>query len=231
MKKPNPPKPKEYAAQPFAALKAVKPVLTESVPAPPPKSVVQPPAEEDGDLLFLRAMTEVRPMRTPQRPAATKTETAAPTPSLAAQLSVAEQQEFLAALKQLRLDVSFRESLPGETEKNRPKGINRLDQLKRGTIRLDYELDLHGLTREEALESLAQFVASAVKRQQKAVLVITGQGLNSPGVPVLQGAVAAWLREHGRDLVAEFAPAPGDMGGAGAYVVFLKKAVTSSAQR
>ncbi len=226
MKKPTPPKPKEYAAQPFAALKAVKPVLVETAPPSPPKPVVPPPAEEDGDLLFLRAMTEVRPMRTPQRPAATKVGTAPPAPSLAAQLTAAEQQEFLTALQQLRLDVSFRESLPGETEKNRPKGINRLDQLKRGAIRLDYELDLHGLTKEEALENLAQFVASAVRRQQKAVLVITGQGLNSPGAPVLQGAVAAWLREHGRDQVVEFAPAPGDMGGAGAYVVFLKKAVT-----
>jgi DNA-nicking Smr family endonuclease len=223
MKKPNPPKPKEYAAQPFAALKAVKPALAEAAPPPPPKPVVQPPVEEDGDMLFLRAMTEVRPMRAPQRSAVTKAGTATPTLSLAAQLTAVEKQEFLSALKQLRLDVSFRESLPGAADKNRPKGINRLDQLKRGTIRLDYELDLHGLTKEEALESLAQFVASAVRRQQKAVLVITGQGFNSPGVPVLQGAVAAWLREHGRDLVAEFAPAPGDMGGAGAYVVFLKK--------
>jgi DNA-nicking Smr family endonuclease len=96
-------------------------------------------------------------------------------------------------------------------------------QLKRGAIRIDYELDLHGLTREEALESLAAFVTGAFNRGQTAVLVITGKGNNSPGEPVLVGAVAGWLRDRGRGMVAEFAPAPRQMGGGGAFVVFLKE--------
>ena len=54
------------------------------------------------------------------------------------------------------------------------------------------------------------------------MLVITGKGINSAEGPVLQGAVADWLREKGRGLVAEFAPAPRDKGGSGAFVVFLK---------
>jgi DNA-nicking Smr family endonuclease len=53
-------------------------------------------------------------------------------------------------------------------------------------------------------------------------LVITGKGLNSPGEPVLQQVVAGWLRDAGRELVVEFSPAPREMGGNGAFVVFLR---------
>ena len=95
-------------------------------------------------------------------------------------------------------------------------------ELKRGAIRIGLELDLHGLTREEALTSLEQFIAGAYKRSQKAVLVITGKGNNSPAEPVLHGAVAGWLRDRGKGMVAEFAPAPRQLGGAGAFTVFLK---------
>ncbi|HSC70120.1 MAG TPA: Smr/MutS family protein, partial [Candidatus Methylomirabilis sp.] len=61
-------------------------------------------------------------------------------------------------------------------------------------------------------------------------LVITGKGLNSPAEPVLQGAVAGWLRDKGKGMVAEFAPAPRQMGGSGAYVVFLKEKAGSGTQ-
>ena len=53
MKKQKPAKPKEFAAQPFTALKALKPVVAERVPPAPAKPVAPPPEEEDGDLLFL----------------------------------------------------------------------------------------------------------------------------------------------------------------------------------
>jgi DNA-nicking Smr family endonuclease len=55
------------------------------------------------------------------------------------------------------------------------------------------------------------------------VLVITGKGINSPEGPVLQRVVAEWLRKEGKGTVAEFAPAPREMGGSGAFVVFLRK--------
>jgi DNA-nicking Smr family endonuclease len=100
---------------------------------------------------------------------------------------------------------------------------SRMRQLKRGTIRISEELDLHGFLKDEALRRLEHFIASAYSGGQQAVLVITGKGLNSPEGPVLPGAVATWLRERGKSMVAEFLPAPRDKGGSGAYVVFLKK--------
>jgi DNA-nicking Smr family endonuclease len=96
-------------------------------------------------------------------------------------------------------------------------------QLRRGTIRIGEELDLHGYLKDEALRRLEHFIMNAYARAQQSVLVITGKGYNSPEGPVLQGAVFAWLREQGRGVVAEFMPAPRDKGGSGAYVVFLKR--------
>jgi DNA-nicking Smr family endonuclease len=96
-------------------------------------------------------------------------------------------------------------------------------QLKRGTLRIGAELDLHGFVKDEALRRLEHFIASASVRGQDAVLVITGKGTNSPDGPVLHGAVAAWLRGPGLRYVPEFHPAPRDRGGSGAYVVFLRR--------
>jgi len=53
--------------------------------------------------------------------------------------------------------------------------------------------------------------------------VITGKGNNSPGEPVLRNAVGVWLREVGKTMVSEFVAAPRDMGGSGAFVVFLRE--------
>jgi DNA-nicking Smr family endonuclease len=99
---------------------------------------------------------------------------------------------------------------------------SRMRQLKRGTIRISEELDLHGCLKDEALRLLAAFITGSSKRGRKAVLVITGKGLNSPDGPVLQGAVDIWLRKTGKELVAEVTQAPRDKGGSGAFVVFLK---------
>lgn len=100
---------------------------------------------------------------------------------------------------------------------------SRLRQLKKGSLRIAQELDLHGSLREEALRRLQHFIAGASARGDQAVLVITGKGINSAEGPVLPGAVSEWLRGPGRELVAEFAPAPRDKGGSGAFVVFLRR--------
>lgn len=211
-------KPKEFATRPFSALKGVRgetSVEPPGAPAPLPE-----PAEraDDGDL-FLRAVAGVRKLH--PVPAADG-KGSEPKTRKAAAVSDEERRIFLEALGNLQLDVSFRDELPGENEPARPLAVNRLRQVKRGAIRIDFQLDLHGLTKDDALQSLAAFVLGAWRRRQKAVLVITGKGNNSPGEPVLLGAVSGWLRDKGKGMVAEFGPAPRDLGGSGALVVFLK---------
>ena len=209
---------KEFASLPFGALKEVRAEPAAGLPqeqAPMQQSGEQ----ENDDDLFLRAMAGVKPVQPSPVPTALGGK---PAIRPAAVVSDEERRVFLDALNNLRLDVSFRDEVPGEGEPVRPLPVNRLRELKRGAIRIDFQLDLHGLTKDEALASLTAFIAGAWQRGQKAVLIITGKGNRSPGEPVLQGAVTGWLRKKGKGMVAEFAPAPRDMGGGGAFVVFLK---------
>jgi DNA-nicking Smr family endonuclease len=130
---------------------------------------------------------------------------------------------FLTAMQ--KIGKTFRDTLPEREldEVDRRTPTSRMRQMKRGTIRISRELDLHGFLKHEALTRLERFVATACSGGHEAVLVITGKGINSPEGPVLQGAVEEWLRKKGRTLVAEFSPAPRALGGSGAFVVFLKK--------
>jgi DNA-nicking Smr family endonuclease len=134
-----------------------------------------------------------------------------------------DKEFFLEAM--LKIGIIFDEKkseIDSETSETRSVS-SRMRQLKRGSIRISHELDLHGFLKDKALERLEHFIASTFWQGNKAVLIITGKGINSPEGPVLQGAVAAWLRESGKGMVAAFYPAPRNMGGNGAFVVFLKK--------
>ncbi len=133
-----------------------------------------------------------------------------------------EQQLFLQAIQ--KIGTTFHDE-PQKTNRDEPERrsvSSRIRQLKRGTMNLSDELDLHGYAKDEALRRLEQFIVGAYRGGHRAVLVITGKGINSVEGPVLQGAVAAWLRGRGRGMVAEYAPAPRNKGGSGAFVVFLK---------
>jgi DNA-nicking Smr family endonuclease len=180
--------------------------------------------ETDGDL-FLHAMGNVRRLdatgQTEQATPRMKKPVRAAATSREDEINPAEQEAFAQAINQLRLDVAFTDTFPEEDEL-KPLGANRLRQLKKGIVRVERQLDLHGLTRDEALEALLRFLRNARVHGEKSVLVITGKGLNSPGEPVLLQAVTAWLREAGKEYVLEFAPAPSEMGGSGAFVVFLR---------
>jgi len=232
-KEQKPAAPAPFRTTPFAALKAV----ALETPAPPPepiKKTTVPKQEVKADDLFRQAMAGVRrldedvPGRNLSRTAGKKQEqVAAPTATAGTtrkplpREDVTARRAFLQEVEKLQLDVRFEDNLP-EGEELRLLTGNRLRQLKRGIIQLDRQLDLHGLTREEALESLAPFLQSARLAGEKGVLVITGKGNHSAEGPVLQQVVAAWLRDQGRDLIAEYAPAPREMGGGGALVIFLR---------
>lgn len=226
-KKEHTPKPKEFSSSPFASLKGVK---AEPAPQKPEKgsaAASKPSKAADDTELFLQAMADVRRMSGTERP---KPGSAAPLPpvkSIVRKIDEEEQKLFLEALNKLRLDVVFRDELPEEAAEPAKSG-NMMRQLRRGTIRIDYELDLHGLSREEALDALEAFIGGAYRRGQKAVLVITGKGNHSPAEPVLGRAVMEWLRRDGKGMVAETVAAPGSMGGEGAVVVFIRTEGRSS---
>lgn len=217
----NPPKPKQFHATPFSALKGVAVVEA----AKPAESAAPKPAEaaDNGADLFLQAVKDVRPFH-----AAGKKTVQAGSHQLQKvvrkaddELLVMEEGAFLEEIGRLKLDTKFADSVPDEGDLQ-PLAGNRLRQVKRGIVSVSYQLDLHGLSREEALDALPRFIRSAQMKGQKAVLLITGKGNHSPEEPVLHQAVASWLRDAGKATVLEFAPAPREMGGSGAYVVFLR---------
>lgn len=214
---------KEFAARPFTAIKGLQVVQPPSEAAKPATPSLPNPEPEDDLLLFLREMADVSRIRPVRKNRGKALNGEQPADSVVPDTVDADDSSlFLETLASLKLDVRFSDELPDGDRPAVPRPSNRLRQLRRGSIRLDLELDLHGLTRDEALECLSTFIAAASRRGQQAVLVITGKGNNSPGEPVLQGAVAGWLRNEGKELVAEAIPAPPNLGGAGAFVVFLK---------
>ncbi|MDD2580533.1 MAG: Smr/MutS family protein [Desulfuromonadaceae bacterium] len=220
----NKPKPKEFQVTPFGALKGIAVSAAEA--AEPVKAPVQKTAEpaDNGLDLFLQAVTDVRPFQNScKKPLQAGSHPLQKTAGKAVEgLLVVEENSFLEEIGRLKLDTQFADSIPDEGELQ-PLTGNRLRQVKRGVVSVGHQLDLHGLTREEALAALPRFLQSARKRGQQAVLIITGKGNHSAEEPVLHQAVASWLRDAGREMVLEFAPAPREMGGSGAYVVFLRQ--------
>lgn len=221
--KQNPPKPKEFHSSPFDGLKGIAVAEAEAV-APVIEKPVQPVEPPDNGLdLFLQAVADVRPLQaTGKKPA----QAGSPPPPKAVrqageELRADEASTFLEEINRLKLDTKFADTIPDDGELQ-PLTGNRLRQVKRGIVSVSHQLDLHGLTREEALDALPRFLQSAQRKGQKAVLVITGKGHHSAEEPVLHQAVASWLRDAGRAFVLEFAPAPRELGGSGAYVVFVR---------
>jgi len=219
----NPPKPKEFHSTPFGILKGVS--LPDDAPAQPLKPVAKLPVEvlDNGQNLFLQEMADVRPFHpTAKKPAPAGSHPLQKTAKkVIAELNTAEENTFMQEIGRLKLDTKFSDSIPDDGD-IQPLSGNRVRQVKRGIVSVDFQLDLHGLTRDEALEALPRFLRSARQKLQKAALIITGKGNHSPDEPVLHQAVASWLRDAGKEHVLEFAPAPRELGGSGAYVVFLR---------
>lgn len=94
-------------------------------------------------------------------------------------------------------------------------------KLRRGQWSVQSELDLHGLTVDQAHDALSDFIVEARARRLRCVRVIHGKGLTSPGrEPVLKGKVRRWLAHW--DEVLAYTEAPRHAGGGGALLVLLK---------
>jgi DNA-nicking Smr family endonuclease len=96
-----------------------------------------------------------------------------------------------------------------------------LTDLRRGRWVVQAELDLHGLTRDEARASLAHFIALSLQQGRRCLRVIHGKGHGSPGrLPVLKHLSRGWLAQR-EDILAFCQARPHD-GGEGALLVLLQ---------
>jgi DNA-nicking Smr family endonuclease len=82
-------------------------------------------------------------------------------------------------------------------------------------------LDLHGMTREEALRSVRDFIRNCARSGRRKALVVHGKGNHSALGAVLPGLVRREVENHPD--VADFGPAEPENGGAGALWIFLRQ--------
>ena len=102
------------------------------------------------------------------------------------------------------------------------------ERLHRGDFSIQAHIDLHGLVVAQAKEAFENFLDDAIRSGKRAVLIIHGRGISSPGEPVLKNKVSEWLtRSHWRKWVIAFTSAQSYDGGAGATYVLLRHRLTS----
>jgi DNA-nicking Smr family endonuclease len=106
------------------------------------------------------------------------------------------------------------------------------ERLHRGDFSIQAHIDLHGLGAAQAKEVFENFFSDAIKSGKRAVLIIHGRGISSPGEPVLKNKVSEWLtRSHWRKWVIAFTSAQSYDGGAGATYVLLRHRLKSKRPR
>lgn len=94
-------------------------------------------------------------------------------------------------------------------------------ELQRGEVRVDLEVDLHGLRVSHAYDVLREFLTVCRERRTRCALIIHGKGFgSSERQPVLKRKVNYWLRL--RKEVLAFCSATRRDGGSGAVYVLLR---------
>ena len=172
---------------------------------------------DDDASAFLEEVKDVAPIRAKQRVAAPPRKP----PPVPVQSALDEREALADSLSdkvadEIRLEI-------GEELSWRRDGIphDTLRRLRRGEWAMQDQLDLHGLTVEEARALLTSFLDASVKRGLRCIRVVHGKGYRSAnGEPVLKRKVAGWLTQ--RDAVLAYVQARPEDGGGGAVVVLLK---------
>jgi DNA-nicking Smr family endonuclease len=178
--------------------------------------------DEDEAEVFRRAMQDVRPLKLVRR-----AESSARPPLARARARFARAERAAVLTESLLAPGPFIEVQPGEELLYRRPGVPEtvLRRLRRGSYRVEAELDLHGLTGTEGAAQLAQFLQHARGRGLQCVRIIHGKGLRSGNRgPVLKNTVNTLLRRA--DPVLAFASARPAAGGTGATLVLLQRAAS-----
>ncbi|MEN8837177.1 MAG: Smr/MutS family protein [Celeribacter marinus] len=107
----------------------------------------------------------------------------------------------------------------------------KFGKMKRGKLKPEARLDLHGMTLAHAHPALQGFILSSAAAGRRLVLVITGKGKDrDDGGPipirrgVLKNQVPHWLHQAPlRSVVMQINEAHLTHGGSGAYYVYLRR--------
>jgi len=229
----KPGEPKPVFTSPFKDLKKLLQDRAATQPAPMPVTAHPPrihipspvsvaevaPVEEE--TLFRQAFEGVRPL------GGSRPERIVAAPIVIRNI-VSEDAEVLAELSDLVSGQgTFELTETDEYVEGARIGLDPrlVTRLRRGEFSVQAHIDLHGMTQVDAREALTHFILDSVRKGRRAVLVVHGRGLRSPGgQPVLKHATAQWL-SHGTigGYVLAFTTARAYDGGAGAVWVLLRR--------
>ncbi|NND47570.1 MAG: DNA mismatch repair protein MutS [Woeseiaceae bacterium] len=166
---------------------------------------------------FRRAISDAKPLKSEQRIPEMR-----PKPKPRARFSKADERKVLN--ESLQDDIDTIEHGYGAALRFHRASVGRrtMRKLARGGYSVQDEIDLHGMTVDEAKLRLADFIDYSVMRGNLCVRVVHGKGLGSgERGPVLKNAVNRWLRKW--DSVLAFVSTRQVDGGTGAIYVLLQQ--------
>ena len=96
---------------------------------------------------------------------------------------------------QAKAKTSPDKTMPTDFRLGETSGIDRTSarRMQRGQVSIDDRLDLHGLSQEQAQKEVKAFIGSAVRKNFRYVLIITGKGRDGHGI--LREKVPEWLKD------------------------------------
>ena len=166
---------------------------------------------------FRQAMRGIKPLRSEVR-----APEARPKPKPKAKFSRADERQVLA--ESLEDDIDTIEHGYGAALRFHRQHVGKrtMRKLQRGGFSVQAEIDLHGMTLEEAKPRLADFIEYSAVQGKYCVRVVHGKGLGSGDRgPVLKNAVNRWLRKW--ESVLAFVSTRQVDGGTGAVYVLLQR--------
>ena len=176
---------------------------------------------DDDQKLFEKAMSDVKPIAKENLIENT------PLPSPPVGYENNEDYETLACLKKLVnsgkgfVVADTPEYIEGAGYKVHPE-ITK--SLHRGDFSIQAHIDLHGLNANDARLVFDTFLKNSLMMNKRAVMVVHGRGLSSPGHPVLKSKVREWLTcGPWRKWIMAFSSARLCDGGAGATYILLRQ--------
>jgi DNA-nicking Smr family endonuclease len=183
---------------------------------PPGAKPAEAPTELDDAALFRSEMRGVAPA-----PPTNRVEPYRRLPRPVAAKRAADEQAVLDELSRLAFDEGDEIEFEDDGVFLRP-GLPRdiLRKLRRTHWVIQEDLDLHGMTGDEAAVATARFLAECKRLGIRCVRIVHGKGLRSAGrEPVLKGRIRKLLTR--RDEVMAFVEPRAIQGGGGAVVVLL----------
>jgi DNA-nicking Smr family endonuclease len=175
--------------------------------------------------LFVKAMTDVKPLKRSGRAVARPAP--ADVPRLKAEEPLKSKPRSAATIG----TASRPKPPPPEPEleagsKHFDRDVDRA--LSRGRLEPEARLDLHGMTLATAERAVARFLEHAAARDFRVALVITGKGFRREDGRVVEGRIRAefvgWLnRPENRARVRGVRAAHPRHGGSGAFYVLLRR--------